>query len=208
MPGYNSVVDPITFALRAIALVEVTRLLEPTLGVDHPAVREAFGAPIPLTLVPSLRLPSISVYVRRETDAHVGRHKDRRLDVVLEYIGPPMALHEVSETWPLLRAVWHQCLTCIEKGTIYNGSIDVDVLRIHGVTWVSDEEATVDYDFAPGGEFVYPAFVGTVPMMYRPQEANADALPGLTELYATINLFEGGTERKHALVVARGVSTP
>lgn len=199
--SYRDQTDPIVTALRAIAVGEVVPGLAAQFGAETPAIRRTFGYPIPLAQLGTMELPALSIYVATErVMPFTGRHRDRRLDVVMEYVGPVTAYADLDATWPVLRTVWGALHTAIETGKVSG----TDVLRLLGVTWVSDEQASVEYDLAPGGEGAFPYFVGRFWLGWRPTEFDVSALPDLAELYANLDLFEGGSKTKDNLVTVRG----
>ena len=196
--SYDSTTDPVVAALRAIALAEVVPALAPTLGSTFPAISQTFGFPIALAMLPTLQLPALAIYVERETAFRTGRHNDRKLSVVFEYVGPITPLAKLDTTWPLLRAVWNQVLLKMEQGTVSG----VDVLRLLGVTWVADENADVQYDHAPNGDQTFPHFMGRIAINYRPAEFDPSTLATLTKLFASVDLYQNGAETNHHIVQA------
>lgn len=200
---YSNQTDDVVTALRAIAAGPVVDALAPSFGAEYPAIRRTYGYPIPLAQLGSMELPGLSIYVAEETAMPQGRHRDWRLGVVLEYVGPVTALSDLDRTWPILRKVWLATVKAIEEGTVAS----VDVLRLLGVKWVADESASVVYETAPGGEGAFPYFIGRLWLQHRPTEFDPSTLPELTTLYANLDLYEGGAKTVDNLVTVRGTTT-
>jgi hypothetical protein len=199
--SYRDQTDPIVDALRAIAIGETVPALEAQFGAETPAIRRAFGYPIPLAQLGTMELPAVSFYVATErVMPFTGRHRDRRLDVVVEYVGPVTAYADLDATWPILRTVWGSLHSAVEAGKVSG----TDVLRLLGVAWVADEQASVEYDLAPGGEGAFPYFVGRFWLQWRPSEFDPSVLPDLAELYANLDLYQNGSKTKDNLVTVRG----
>lgn len=200
--SYRDQQDEVVMALRAIALGEVVPTLDLG-GAAFPAIRKTYGYPIPLAQLGTLELPALSIYVASERSMPVGRHRDLRLNVTMEYVGPVTAMADLDSTWPMLRKVWFALIRAIEAGTVGG----LDVLRLTGVQWLADEEASVEYDSAPGSAGAFPYFVSRFWLQLRPSEGSAASLPALTQLYANLDLYEGVTKTKDNLVTVRGTTS-
>lgn len=181
--SYESAVDPVVSALRAMAIANTLPALALVFGdvASYPAIRSTRGAPFTLEMIEGAQLPMLCVHVVSEREAMMGKKRDAQLTVVFEYIGPQTPLQKIDARWPMLRTVWRQLVEDVIEGSVQ----DAPGLDAVGVVQVDYETAAVEYDYATDGEQAYPYFRGTIGALYRPPTDTAE-LADYLEMHARI----------------------
>lgn len=135
------------------------------------AVEKTYGMPIPLSMVPALSLPALSVY-RGSTAFHqVGRHELRLTQVRIDYVGPQSAAGYLGEVYPLLSRMFESCIKNL-KGWRDSNEYVVEIYH---------RQAQVRYNFAntAGHANTYPVFSATFPTLHCPDIPNNTPVVGV-----------------------------
>lgn len=185
--AFDRATDPVIAAIATVAKAGVNAALREQLGGD--AVARAFGYPTPLEILGQADIPALAVYARREKiERTTGRrlaNQDRVVTVWFDYIAPATPLAKLGTRWPLLRAVWWELVQALNTPCAEG----LAVLRAAGVIGVDVDEATVDYDVAPGAAqgTPWPFFRAVMPITHR-NEPDLSALQNLIDMDLRIHL--------------------
>lgn len=199
--SYDSATDPLVEALRAIARVEVTAGLEPTLGAEFPAVRETRGHPLAMDLIERSALPAMFIAAERAQGQPSGKFQDDEIVTVsFEYVAPATPIAKIDSRWPLLRAVWAELRKAVRAGTVG----DVDVLAAAGALTVQEGSSTVEFSFGQEASNAYPYFLGRIQLRWRPPSAST--YEPLVELLADINRVDGDPDLQPQVQVVSTVT--
>ncbi len=185
--GWEDISDPVLDALQLVCLARVNAALGPHLGAGYQPLRFTREYPIPLDQVPTLTLPGMAIYRRRERGEARGKHVDWNTRVEFQYWAPPTLLNKLNERWPLLHAVAEQVFLALQDGT--DPSSGEDVFRPAGIVKVDDVSWEVEYNFATdsGGQNAFPVFLAAMNFSVRPATPATD-LPWLREMLAHYHL--------------------
>ena len=179
--SFRDTTDSIVDAMRAHLLAAVNSDLLDELSIVSPAknaISETYGMPIPLSMVPVLNLPALSIYRGSTAWEQVGRHEFRMTQFHIDYVGPQSPMASLGEIWPLL----HRVFEAVAK--------NLEGWRGAEVVEVKHRESRVTYNFANGEGIanVYPVFSSAWPVLHCPRIPNHTPVVGVPfTLDATIS---------------------
>lgn len=188
MTDFGAGTDPLVEALLSVAQLNVNAELQGTLGGNAIVTTAEF--PVPLELLPKMKLPTLAVYRLRETFTGGGRRRDDDLtQMAFDYFGPPTPRDRLPAVWPLLRLVWRKTFASICAGTLPGDPI-TNVLQGAGLVDVEEDSFEVTYSFAEGGGRSYPFFAGRAQIQSR--EVPVSSAVPFRELRTKLSLFVDG----------------
>lgn len=186
MTSFNVGTDLLIDALRSVIQTNVNAELQSTYSGD--VIVTTAGYPVPLELLPKLKLPTLAIYRISETLTGGGRRRDDDLSqIAFDYFGPPTPISRLDATWPLLRSVWSELVDAVCAGTLPT-STHINTLQNAGLIEAIEDSFAVTYNFATGGNYNYPFFAGRAQIQSR-EVPVSDAVP-FTRLYVALNLVD------------------
>jgi len=147
--------DPVQETLAVLAKEGTNARLREALGGDP--VKNAFGAPLPISLLTAKALPCVCVYRLEDRDQDKGDWAFQHVTTWrFDYFSTAVPVSRIDRRWPLLQQVWFAMLASIRDDRVPGIN---DCKPLESGRYVLGT-ARVQYTFVPGADSTYPSFRG------------------------------------------------